>query len=200
MQLIVGTDSSWSLRAWICASLAGVDVKESVIDLAANQSSALLSQASATALVPVLCDGDIRIHDSLAIAEYLNEVSQGGLYPQQQQQRAQSRSLVAEMHSGFFALRSAMPFTLEAASQTPVISDAIRAELTRVEAIFSNAQLPFMHTNPGVVDAFYAILAYRLNQYGIQLQGRAGDYQQSLLQWPLLQQAITKAKEWKLRS
>jgi len=197
MKLIVGTDSSWSLRAWICVSLVGKAFEEQIIDLSHNKRTLQLAQVSDTALLPVFCDGDMCIHDSLAIAEYLNEISQGGLYPQEQQPRAQSRSLIAEMHSGFFALRSAMPFTLETVTQVLPISDAINAELARVDAIFSGAQLPFMYANPGAVDAFYGILAYRLNQYGIKLQGQAGRYQQSLLQWPLLQQAIAKAREWK---
>ena len=70
-------------------------------------------------------------------------------------------------------------------------------ELARLEQIFGSAQLPFMFNSAGIVDAFYSILAFRLKAYGINLRGKAGAYQESLLNWSNLKHAIKLAHSWK---
>lgn len=196
MKLILGTDSTWSLRAWICSQLAQVKSDLVVINLSrANYKSEILKHSS-TGLVPALNEGSVVIHDSLAIAEYLNEVSNGSLYPNVPLERALARSYCAELHSGFFNIRALCPFTLEQVASLTDFDEKTKAELMRIESIFAAAHLPFMFNSAGAVDAYYAILAFRLNAYGINLTGKAGDYQKSLLDWPILQQAITLAGEW----
>jgi glutathione S-transferase len=79
----------------------------------------------------------------------------------------------------------------------PVVrSAAINQEVERIEVIFAQAQGEFMFSQSTIVDAFYAILAYRLQSYGISLSGRAGEYQHSLLNWSLLQRAIQENIGW----
>lgn len=197
MQLTVGTDSTWSLRTWICSQLAQLDIEINVIDLTSSDYKAELFKHSITGLVPSLDEGSFVIHDSLAISEYFNECSGGNLYPKLQSERALARSLCAELHSGFMSLRSQCPFSLEQVEPLIEFGSDIKNELIRIESIFESAQLPFMFNSAGVVDAFYSLLAFRLKVYGIELEGRAGAYQKSLLNWPTLQQAIALAQSWK---
>jgi len=196
MKLIVGRDSTWSLRSCLCASLAGFMPELEIIDLSRGEASKQLHRLSPTGLVPVLKDGDIEVHDSLAIAEYLNEKSDGNLYPSDTAQRALARSLCAELHAGFPLLRSRCPFTLDAV--TPVQPDvAMQRELTRIERIFSNANSHFYFAQPSVVDAFFAVMAVRLQHYGLELVGSAGEYQHQLLRWPALKEALKQARLWR---
>jgi glutathione S-transferase len=197
MELTVGTDSTWSLRVWICSQLAQLPVEVNVIDLSRSDFKSEIFKHSVSGLVPSLNEGTFVIHDSLAIAEYFNECSQGALYPCSSAERALARSLCSELHSGFMSLRSHCPFSLEQVDPLLEFSSDINNELTRIENIFNLAQLPFMFGSAGVVDAFYSILAFRLNAYGIKLQGKAGDYQESLLDWSNLKQAISLAQSWK---
>ena len=196
MKLIVGTGSTWSLRVWICLQLIKVEASEQVIDLSSTDHQAKILEYSPSGLVPAYIDGNIVINDSLAIIEHLNEHSHGGLYPISVKQRACARSLCAEMHSGFTLLREQFPFMLTPAKTPAILNQQIHQELARVEAIFESATLPYMFELAGAVDAFYAILAFRLNSYGITLPGKAGEYQQSLLQWDLLKNAIKQAEHW----
>lgn len=200
MKLTVGTDSTWSLRVWICSQLAQLDIDVNVIDLSHSNYKSEILKHSVTGLVPCFNDGTAIIHDSLAIAEYFNECSDGALYPSLRSERALARSLCSELHSGFMSLRSQCPFSLE---QVPPLSDFnhdIQNELIRIENIFEAAHLPFMFNSSGIVDAFYSILAFRLKAYGIKLPGKAGAYQESLLNWSNLKHAIKIAYSWKNES
>jgi len=176
--------------------MAEITTDDHIINLSAPDYKAQISTYSPNGLVPALIDGTIVIHDSLAICEYINECSKGALYPMSVKDRAFARSLCAEMHAGFTALRETMPFTLVAIAEQPEITVDIQHELDRVEEIFNFAALPYMFESPSVVDAYYAILAYRLHSYGITLLGKAGEYQQSLLHWPHLKAAISQAQSW----
>ncbi|MGF1696999.1 glutathione S-transferase N-terminal domain-containing protein [Vibrio lamellibrachiae] len=197
MELVVGRDSTWSLRAWLCAQIAKVDLTLIVIDLTLPDYKHELYRHTASGLVPALKLDDCVIHDSLAIAEYFNEIGATGLYPVDSVQRAQARSLISELHSGFFQLRQQCPFSLDPVEPLIEISDELQLEIQRVEMIFSKATLPFMYREAGAVDAFYAILAFRLQSYGIVFEDHAGKYQESLLNWPLLQESIELAMQWR---
>ncbi|WP_440875649.1 glutathione S-transferase N-terminal domain-containing protein [Thalassotalea sp. PLHSN55] len=197
MELTVGTDSTWSLRVWICCQLTQANVSIKVIDLTQPAYKSRILKHSPTGLVPALNQGTFTVYDSLAIAEYLNECADGALFPSSSSERALARSLCAELHAGFLNLRSQCPFSTEPVSPLLTYNRQIENELARIQDIFSAANFPFMFSCAGVVDAFYAILAFRLNAYGIKLKGHAGQYQQSLLEWTYLKQAIATAKDWK---
>jgi len=196
MQLTVGTGSTWSLRAWICSELAQLPIDINVIDLSHSDYKSEILEYSVTGLVPSLTVGTLFIHDSLAIVEYFNECCNGALYPTSIAERALARSLCAELHAGFMSLRTQCPFSLEHVDPLLEFSNDIENEITRIKSIFELAQLPFMFDSAGIVDAFYSLLAFRLNIYGIKLQGKAGAYQESLLNWSNLKQAITLAQDW----
>lgn len=196
MQLIVGTDSTWSLRAWMCAQIVDIEISVQVVDLTLPDYRQQLAMLSPTALVPVLKSEDLLIHDSLAIAEYFNECAQGGLFPLETKQRAYARSLCSELHSGFTNLRSQCGFTLNSVAAVDRDTPSLKAEIDRIETIFSQAVLPFMFEKAGAVDAFYALLAYRLASYGVRFDGKAGEYQLSLLNWPLMNDGIEQMRAW----
>ena len=196
MELIVGKNSTWSLRVSICGQLTNIDFNIKVIDLTDADYKAQVLTFSPSGLVPALVDDSLVIHDSLAIVEYLNEESNGELFPDTVNERAIARSLCSELHSCFMNLRGQCSFTLEKLSPLSTLNDGIKNEISRIETIFEQARLPYMFEKVGAVDAFYSILAYRLKTYGIVLNGKAGDYQQSLLDWEFLQDAIKQAKVW----
>ncbi len=190
MKLIVGTESTWSLRAMICGYLSDTQFSLEIIDLAKPKYSNEILKYSHAGLVPILDTGTVVIHDSLAIAEYFNEISEGSLLPSDPESRAVSRSLCSELHAGFLNFRQKCPFTLGSVEKLRSLDVDLSKELSRIEHIFSKAILPFMFAEPGVIDAFYSVLAYRLKIYGIHLNGVAGQYQSSLVEWPLLIKAI----------
>lgn len=198
MELVVGTESTWSLRVWICAKLVNIELTEVVIDLSLTDYKTKLNQYSPSGLVPVLRTDSLVVHDSLAIIEFLNELTKGALYPPSLEERAMARSLCAEMHGGFSRLRQQCPFRSADAAPLQAVLDDLQQELVRIESIFAQAEGEFMFGSPGAVDACYAILACRLQQHGIYLTGNAGQYQQSLLQWPLLKAALKQARQWQL--
>lgn len=196
MEMFVGNGSTWSLRAWMCSRLAKVELSVRVVDLTQEDYKKQLLAYSPTGLVPALNVEGTVIHDSLAIAEYFNELADGALYPQDSLQRASARSFCAEMHSGFMSLRRLCPFSLEPVEPLTELTTELEADIARATAVFNQAQRPFMFAEAGVVDAFLAILAFRLQSYGVALPGQAGEYQQSLLEWPLMKEAVQEALRW----
>lgn len=197
MKLYVGFESTWSLRASICAEISGTEVETIVLPLEGENFKSRLIELTETGLVPALDTGDVLISDSLAIAEYFNEISNGLLLPEQQRERALARSMVSELHSGFVGVRTHCPFS--STNVKPVkMTTKLEDELNRIEAIFLKAKSEFMFAKPSVVDAFYSVLALRLQTYGIVFQGKAGEYQHSLVDWSSLKKAVQKNIEWGL--
>lgn len=196
MELIIGTKSTWSLRVLLCAKIAGISCTEVVIDLQKLNHHDLISEYSESGLVPVLRDGELVINDSLAIMEYLNEISDYVLLPRTKAERAVARSICAELHSGFHLLRSTCPFTFDKVQLHANFSSKLEAEINRVENIFGRANLPFMYDDVCAVDAFLSVMAFRLAQYGIYLSGHAGEYQSSLLSWSIFRSEMSKMRAW----
>lgn len=193
-QLIVGDLSTWSMRACICLELSGLPFEEKVVRLVPN-TIMHMPHYSDSSLVPVLKLESVRIHDSLAIAEYINEVVHGKLLPEDEMQRAQCRSLYAEMHSGFMTLRTQCPFKLSG-WVTPEPSERLTFEIQRLESLWDQAQTPFYFAEPTIADAFYAPMAYRLQCYGKTFSGQAGHYQKQLITWDLFQDILNKMRVW----
>ena len=196
MQLVVGTLSTWSMRAWLCSRIAEIELDLVVVPLGEPGYETKLAKYSPSNLVPVLLTDQATIHDSLAIVEYFNELSDGALYPVNSFDRAMARSLCAELHSGFVAIRTLCPFLFDEVANVDQSIPAISHDIARLQAIFSQASLPFMFDSAGAVDAFYALMAYRLHDYGVVLEGRAGEYQQSLLNWPEFTKVLNESRGW----
>lgn len=195
--LTVGTGSTWAMRAALVLAMSGLEWQEQVFDLEDAKELQRLKRLAPAGLVPWLDHDGVRIHDSLAIAEYLHELCPDRrLYPEARAERALARSLCAELHAGFRQIRTLLPFFLGAPTRSEPPVEAI-GELARLQTIWSQARGPFYFGEAGILDAFYAVMAYRLASYGIQLPGQAGAYQQALLVWSLWQQTLVKARlQW----
>ena len=194
--LIIGDKlySSWSLRGALALELAGVPYEETLITLNQPDTRKRLLAFSATGKVPLLKTEHGVIADSLAIAEYLAERHpEAQLWPVDIAARAQARSACAQMHSGFMALRSAMPFDLsrdEALENMPL---DVQVDIDRIVALWSECRLaakesgPFLFGKPSLADAFFAPVAVRLRTYRVEVPAEAATYIETNYQWPAFQ-------------
>lgn len=198
LRLVIGNKnySSWSLRAWLALELTGAPYEELRIPLYRADSGPLLAAHSPTAKVPVLeSESDGSIWDSLAIAEYLAECyPEAHLWPRGQAARAMARSVCAEMHSGFVALRTHMSMDMKRQLPTPadIPEDAAR-DIRRICALWADCRArfgqdgPFLFGHPSVADAFYAPVASRLRSFAVELPPGAASYVDTIFQWPAFQ-------------
>jgi glutathione S-transferase len=139
--------------------------------------------------VPVLWEGEpgggFATWDTLAIAERLHEIRPAaGVWPPDSRKRARARCAAAEMHSGFRALRSAMPMNIRSRHPGKGMNDEVAKDIARISAIWAAATGPFLFGEFCAADAFYAPVATRFVTYGVELAGAAHDYQQRLLASP----------------
>jgi glutathione S-transferase len=179
--------SSWSLRAWLALRKSGTRFDVVRLPLDTPEFAAAIGRYSPTGRVPVLHHQGRQIWDSLAIAEYANEQFAGGaLLPADASERARARSLMAEMHSGFTALRQAMPMNCRARRRLPV-SPEVGADVTRIDALWTecrraaSAAGPWLFGAFSLADAFFAPVASRFHTYGVPLSATAAEYRDSVL-------------------
>ena len=194
--LIIGDKlySSWSLRGALALELAGVPYEETLVKLNQPDTRQRLLAFSATAKVPLLQSEHGVIADSLAIAEYLNERHpEARLWPEDVAARAQARSACAQMHSGFFALRGAMPFDLSRDQALESVPLEVQIDIDRIVALWSECRLaakdsgPFLFGKPSLADAFFAPVAVRLRTYRVEVPAEAATYIETIYQWPAFQ-------------
>ncbi|MFJ4388470.1 glutathione S-transferase family protein [Pseudomonas soli] len=194
--LIIGDKlySSWSLRGALALELAGAPYEEILVKLNQPDTRQRLLAFSATAKVPLLQSEHGVIADSLAIAEYLNERHpEARLWPEDIAARAQARSACAQMHSGFFALRGAMPFDLSRDQALESVPLDVQVDIDRIVALWSECRLvakdsgPFLFGRPTLADAFFAPVAVRLRTYRVEVPAEAAAYIETIYQWPAFQ-------------
>ena len=194
--LIIGDKlySSWSLRGALALELAGVPYEETLISLNQPDTRKRILEFSATGKVLLLKTEHGVIADSLAIAEYLNERHpEAQLWPADVAARAQARSACAQMHSGFFALRGAMPFDLTRDQGLDNIPLEVQVDIDRIVALWSECRLvakdsgPFLFGKPTLADAFFAPVAVRLRSYRVEVPAEAATYIETIYQWPAFQ-------------
>ena len=194
--LIIGDKlySSWSLRGALALELVGVPYEETLVKLNQPDTRQRLLAFSATAKVPLLQSEHGVIADSLAIAEYLNERHpEARLWPEDIAARAQARSACAQMHSGFFALRGAMPFDLSRDQALEGVPLDVQVDIDRMVALWSECRLvakdsgPFLFGRPTLADAFFAPVAVRLRTYRVEVPAEAAAYIETIYQWPAFQ-------------
>ncbi len=174
--------SSWSMRGWLLFDAFGLPVQSLTARLYTDELPQLLKDFAPARTVPALRSGDgIVLWDTLAIAEFLAEAHpDAGLWPADRGLRALARSLAAEMHSSFSALRSACPMNLRVSYADFVPDAAVRADLDRIEALWSHALDrsggPWLCGAYSVADAFFAPVAGRIAGYGLPVGDRAQGY------------------------
>jgi len=184
--------SSWSLRGWLTTKLSGAPFREVHIGLRGTYNPDNRA-FSPTALVPALHDGATRVWDSLAIGEYLAE-RHSGMWPADSDARAWARSIAAEMHSGFSALRNDMTMCIRERLDVRPWSDALVANIARVDEIWTESRRRFGAGGDflcgafSLADAFYGPVAFRYQTYEVQPAGEAGTYLRALLAHPFLRE------------
>jgi glutathione S-transferase len=191
--LIVGNKnySSWSLRGWLAARAAGIAFDEVLVRLSEPGSRNELLRHSPAGKVPVLKHGARVIWDSLAIIEYLAEVRpEAGLWPADPGARALARSIAAEMHAGFQALRSSMPMNLRKSLPGKGRSPDVAEDIERIRAIWRDcrerfgAAGPFLFGRFSAADAMYTPVATRFRTYAVELDQLCQDYVDAVLSRP----------------
>ena len=197
LRLYVGNKnySSWSLRAWLL--LRGLDIpfEEHPLELFTEAFKRELTALGAPPRVPLLVDAGQPVWDSLAITEYVAETHPGQpVWPADRGERALARAFCAEMHSGFHALRNALPMNIEADLPGGLWSREVRADIDRMLAIWQQARAaagarsgPFLFGRFGAVDAFFAPVVSRFKTYHVALPPVCADYARAVLDHPAMQ-------------
>jgi glutathione S-transferase len=174
--------SSWSLRAWLCLRRAGLDAAVTVLPMDTPEFEARIEALSPTRRVPVLHLGDECLWDSLAIAETVNErYAAGSLWPEDPALRALGRSMAAEMHSGFAALREALPMNCRAEGRRIATTDAVRRDIARIEALWGSAlqrsgSSRWLLGAWSIADAMFAPVVLRFRAYALDLSASTRAY------------------------
>ncbi|MGD0104662.1 MAG: glutathione S-transferase family protein [Rhodopila sp.] len=181
--------SSWSLRGYLLTSLAGLAFEERVVDPDDPVNRAELLMQSSSIRVPALMHDDVVIWDTLAIAEYLNEMfPNAGMLPPERAARARCRSISGEMHSGFAALREALPMNLKLYRPGFAVWSAVQADIDRITEIWRECLAtwkgPWLFgAKPTVADAMYAPVVTRFRSYDVQMHGVCERYCQQIMAW-----------------
>jgi glutathione S-transferase len=200
LKLYIGNKnySSWSMRPWVLLRQAGIPFEEVPLRFdsfdAGSSFKQRVGQISPAGKVPVLVDGDLAVWDSLAIAEYVAErFADRQLWPRDTAARARARSVCAEMHAGFGALRSACGMNIEAQlAETGAIiwrdQPAVRADVAYIVKMWQ--QLLAEHGGPllfgdfSIADAFYAPVVMRLRSYALPVPDDIAAYMQRVCDLP----------------
>jgi glutathione S-transferase len=177
LTLVIGNKnySSWSMRPWVAATAFGIPFTEVRVLLDQPDTASNIARFSHAGRVPVLLAGDMTIWDSLAICEYLAEqFPDKHMWPADVAARAMARSVVAEMHSGFTGLRSAMSMNIKASLPGRGRTADAQADIGRVCEIWEECLSRFGHHNFlfgdfSIADAFYAPVVMRFKTYGVAL-------------------------------
>ena len=200
LKLYIGNKnySSWSMRPWVLLRQADIAFEEIKVRFDSFDSSSsfkkTIGDVTPVGKVPALVDDGFVVWDTLAIAEYLAEKFPAkALWPQDVQARARARSLCAEMHSGFGALRAACPMNIEAdlAATGQLIwrdKPAVRADVARLVAMWrellAQHQGPMLMGEFGIVDAFFAPVCMRLKSYALPIPAEITAYIERLCLLP----------------
>jgi glutathione S-transferase len=181
--------SSWSLRGWLLCKMAGLKFIEAVVPVDDPTNRAELLLLSPSILVPCLTHQGTRIWDTLAIAEYLNEVRpKAGLLPTDRAARARCRSICGEMHSGFTNLRSALPMNLKVRHPGFKVWAGAQADIDRITTIWRECLAayhgPYLFGKLTMADAMYAPVVTRLLTYDVKLDAGCAAYCDRIMALP----------------
>lgn len=197
LKLVIGNKnySSWSMRPWLALRANDIAFDEVFIPLYTDDPAdkERILSFSRAGKVPTLIDGDVTIWDSLAIIEYLAEkFPEKKLWPDDAASRAHARSIAAEMHSGFVALRNECGMNLHRKVGPVPLSDDARANIARIQQIWSECHRryggPFLFGVFGAADAMYAPVVHRFRTYAIDIGPDARHYFEALLALPAFRQ------------
>ena len=166
--------SSWSLRGWLITRMSGLPFQEKSVSLEDASAREELLLRSSSILVPCLIHGEVSVWDTLAIAEYLNELRpEAKMLPAERVARARCRSISGEMHSGFSALRSSLPMNLRSRRPDFKVWSSAQADIDRIAAIWRECIQtwggPFLFgAQYTIADAMYAPVCTRYQTYDVK--------------------------------
>ena len=202
LTLVIGNKnySSWSLRPWLFMKHMGLEFQEVLIPLDTAETRDQIDRYTPSGRVPVLRQGTLCVWDSLAICEYVAELSGRG-WPQAREARAVARAVSAEMHSGFSTLRSLWPMNARARNRRTAVPAALEADIERIDEIWNDCRGRFGGGGPwlfgeySVADAMFAPVVLRFNTYGARISQTARWYMASVLEDASLQEWLQGAKQ-----
>ena len=209
LKLFVGNKnySSWSMRPWVLLTQAGIEFEELMVRFdsfdAGSRFKTTLAKVNPAGRVPVLMDGDFAIWDTLAIAEYLNDkFPERNLWPRDAKARARARSVCAEMHAGFGALRSHCPMNIEAS--LPDVGQlvwrdqaAVRTDMQRIADMWLDLLKqhggPMLFGEYSIADAYFAPVCMRIRTYALPVPPVVSAYVERVAQLESVQAWIKDA-------
>jgi glutathione S-transferase len=193
--LVIGNKnySSWSLRPWVLLKARGIDFDERLVPFPGGDSFDFFRRHSPNGRVPCLIDGPDAIWDSLAIAEYVAE-RHPGAWPADARLRGWQRSAAAEMHSSFSTLRTMCGMNCGVRVSLNDRPAALLRDIARVAELWAQGLLrsggPFLNGETfGVLDAFFAPVAFRAQTYALDFGPEGNAYVERLL-------AVPAMREW----
>ena len=205
--LVIGNKnySSWSLRGWLMARTAGLEFEEIVIPLDLPDTQASIRKHSPSGRVPVLLHRGLAVWESLAIAEYLNDIRpEAGLWPASVSARAHARSISTEMHAGFMDLREKMPMNIRASMPGKGMTTAVRADIERITSMWRDCRKRFAGAAPrddgflfgafSAADAMYAPVVTRLRTYAVPMDTDTDAYCRAVLAYPPMKEWVEAAR------
>lgn len=204
--LVIGNKrySSWSLRAWIALKQLNLDFEEKVIWLYKGAYKDEILTYSPAGKVPILIDGGIKVFDTLAILEFLNETyARGQWLPQNAVDRAMARSVSAEMHSGFQGMRNLLSTNFPREPKVIALDDAARADVARILDMWETlrgehqGKGPWLFGQWGIPDCMFIPVATRFHIYAVDMtrHPRAKAYKEALLALPAYKEWVDGAKK-----
>lgn len=191
LQLVIGNKnySSWSMRPWVALRASNIPFEEIFIPLYTGEADKRrILGFTQSGKVPVLIDGDVTVWDSLAIIEYVAErFPEKRLWPEDSARRAHARSISAEMHSGFAALRNECGMNLHRPVGAIALSADARADIARVQQIWIECRErygkmgPFLFGSFSGADAMFAPVVHRFRTYAIEVEPDARAYMDAMM-------------------
>ena len=187
LKLVIGNKnySSWSLRAWLHLRESKIPFDEICIPLFTSNWKDQLRQYTPAGRVPVLVDGDTPVWDSLAIIEHVLEDHPHAVgWPTYPRERSHARSISAEMHSGFLAVRGELPQNIRARNprRPEDLTDACKIQIARIQEIWTSCRRAYAGTGPwlfgefSIADIMFTPVALRFVSYEIPVSDRAGEF------------------------
>ena len=200
--LVIGNKnySSWSLRAWLAMRQADIAFDELRVALFEAGYTAQIERYSPAGKVPVLVADGVKVWDTLAICEFLAERHPDKqLWPADAAARAHARAICAEMHSGFMALRNALPMNIRSSHPGKGMTPEVQRDIERITALWAQCrrdyaqggELLFGHFT--AADAFYAPVVSRFETYAVKLPAAARAYADAVLRLPAMQEWMAAA-------
>ena len=190
--------SSWSLRAWLFLTESNIDFEEIRIPLFTDAWATEIARYSPAGRVPVLLDGDIPVWDTTAIIEYVRNKQPNAVgWPEPARAYALARSVSAEMHSGFLAIRDELPQNIRARNKLELsqLSNSCRTQISRIDEVWSKCRNEYGNSGEwlfgdfSVADVMFAPVALRFVTYSIPISDRAQEYVDAV-------QRLASVKKW----